>query len=565
MNKRIRNIIAMALVVGTVAAFGPASSKNILGSFGPQSVYADAVSDVTDVSIEASSGSSMDLYEDDDFDDKFSGAPSKGDRYYAKTKKTGVRIDISGVDSDYVRIYKGSKDYKEGSKVPVSSGWNSLEVRIYSDKYEDYSSSEKKDSSNYEKFYIKVKSTASSSSSSDDDDDNDDDVYLSSISVDGYYIDNFDEKKKSYTYKVSDSTDSITVKAKPDDEDNDTVKIGDDNVYEDDKWKTDIDLKKGKNTIKIVVEDDDDNKRTYYLYVYRGTSEEVTSADDNDNGVKESNGGADNSQKDRKYYLDALKLDDGDTKVTLKDNVTEYNVKVDDNQDDIKIYAHPEYRDYVVKVNDETLDDEGDDKFKYTYEDLHDGINTIKIKVYKDDDEDDDECRTYTLHVYRNKNIPSSSNSTSTGNLESTTIQSGAPSAADAAVQIKNNWGKIMDGKIWQYYDANGVALKNQIKFINGAYYLFDQNGYLCENTWATFNGARYFAQNGGALKLGWFKVGTDYYYLDPANAAMRTGWIRDTDGIYYYLNSDGKMAHNCVIDGKYQLNGSGAYVHYVG
>ena len=70
MNKRIRNIIAMTLTIAAATAFGPVdSAKHVLGSFGPKTVCADTLSDVSKVSIETSSGHSMDLYTDDDYDD----------------------------------------------------------------------------------------------------------------------------------------------------------------------------------------------------------------------------------------------------------------------------------------------------------------------------------------------------------------------------------------------------------------------------------------------------------------------------------------------------------------
>ena len=42
----------------------------------------------------------------------------------------------------------------------------------------------------------------------------------------------------------------------------------------------------------------------------------------------------------------------------------------------------------------------------------------------------------------------------------------------------------------------------------------------------------------------------------------MQTGWLND-NGTWYYLNSNGAMLSNTVIDG-YQLNENGAYVKAV-
>ena len=41
----------------------------------------------------------------------------------------------------------------------------------------------------------------------------------------------------------------------------------------------------------------------------------------------------------------------------------------------------------------------------------------------------------------------------------------------------------------------------------------------------------------------------------------MVTGWIQFTPGEWYYLNPDGSMAVNTVIDGIYQIGSDGKYI----
>ena len=41
----------------------------------------------------------------------------------------------------------------------------------------------------------------------------------------------------------------------------------------------------------------------------------------------------------------------------------------------------------------------------------------------------------------------------------------------------------------------------------------------------------------------------------------MYTGWKEEDPGIWYYLNPDGSMAVNTVIDGLYSINSEGQWI----
>jgi hypothetical protein len=283
MNKNLKRIIALALVFGTISAAAPAGSIN----FFTTKAYASTNSTDTleSLSLEKTNGTDIQLYDDDgyDSDNKVDNDDVKeGDTYYAKTSATTVKIKTDGPDDKYVRIFKGTssstKGKKEGDSISLSSGTETLVVRVYSSdpgssvKYEDDS-----DVIGYYKIKVKCTGDSSTSSSSKDESDEYDDIYLDRLSVDGNSI-SLSKSKTTYTYDVTSDVGEVTVRAVPEDDDY-TVEINGDDVDEDDKYKNDVQLEKGENDIEIKIEDDDDNERVYTLKIYRGgtTSSKNTS------------------------------------------------------------------------------------------------------------------------------------------------------------------------------------------------------------------------------------------------------------------------------------------------
>jgi glucan-binding YG repeat protein len=124
----------------------------------------------------------------------------------------------------------------------------------------------------------------------DHDDEELDNVYLKSITLSSGDID-FAKRTYSYDVNVSEDCDEITIGAKPncdsDEYENHKVKIDGTKVDSDDKFKRDVSLNKGENTIEIKVEDDEDNQRIYILNITRGgiinTNDLNTNDSDSDN------------------------------------------------------------------------------------------------------------------------------------------------------------------------------------------------------------------------------------------------------------------------------------------
>lgn len=279
MNKNLKKVIAIALALGTISAVAPTSVENLLITKAYASTDDNTDDSLSSLKLETSSGNSIKLYTSSSYDssDKVDyDEVTRGDTYYAKTSASTINIDTDGVDSDYVRIFKGTssstKGKKENSDISLDSGTNTITVRIYSSE-PDSSIKYSEDDDVIGEYKIKVKCTGSDTSDSDTEEDADsyDDIYLDKLSIAGESISLY-ESKVSYTYNVGSDVEEVTIKAVPEDEDNDTVTIDGTEVDDSDKYKKTVDLNKGTNKIEVEVSnDDDDTNRVYTLTITRGT------------------------------------------------------------------------------------------------------------------------------------------------------------------------------------------------------------------------------------------------------------------------------------------------------
>jgi len=287
MNKNVKRIVAIALAVGTVSAVAPATNVNLLTTRAYAST--DNSNDTFDsLKLETSDGNSIKFYEDDsyDSDNKVDSSDVEADTdYYAKTSSNTVNVTISGVSSKYVRVFKkdgyddisdSTKGKKISSDITLSSGKNTLVVRIYDEEPDDnIRYDDDSDKSNDYTIYVKCTGDGSSdSSSSDSSSDNNDDIYLKSLSINGDSV-SLSNSQTSYTYNVASNVDSVPIKAKPEDSDY-TVTIDGDDVDDSDNYKKDVDLNKGENDIKVNITDSDDNERDYTLKITRSDSSSTT-------------------------------------------------------------------------------------------------------------------------------------------------------------------------------------------------------------------------------------------------------------------------------------------------
>ena len=142
-------------------------------------------------------------------------------------------------------------------------------------------------------------------------------------------------------------------------------------------------------------------------------------------------------------------------------------------------------------------------------------------------------------------------------------------------VVSRNKWEK--KDNHWYYVDNDGKAVSKQWV---GSYYIkadktmaenewiydanynswfyLDENGHYVENTWKD----QYYLKSGGYMAKNEWIFDSSYNswcYLNEDGSYARNQWIQ-SNGKWYYVLSNGKMAKNTVIDG-YQLNENGEWI----
>lgn len=107
-----------------------------------------------------------------------------------------------------------------------------------------------------------------------------DSIYLDKLSIDGRLF-SLSQSQVSYSSNVPSDVNKVTIKAEPE-KDFYTVKVNGDEVFDDDDYKTTVNLKDGENKIKVDVKNENSGEeRVYTLTVIRGS---VTSTQNNTTG-----------------------------------------------------------------------------------------------------------------------------------------------------------------------------------------------------------------------------------------------------------------------------------------
>lgn len=524
MNKNIKRTVAMALTLSALASVGPATSINILGA-----QEASAASKITFDSLRVSGAGNIKL---SDSKTKYSIYVPRSQESATITIKKDSSSDVIDASGDGITGIEGDAAGDSTCKIKVDldekgSTANEYEIKVTNgDKERTYTL----------KIYRKTVS-------SDDDEDNDD-IYLDSINLSAGSID-FSRKKAEFDVVVDKDVDSIKIQAKPEDEDY-TVEIGGEEVDEDCKWRTEVDLKEGKNVVEITIEDEDDDdnpQRTYTLNIYRGTKPSSTTA----------TGEIDTKQDE--IYIKKLVLNDGDVPVTFDKRITSYDITVNKDLDDIIVKAQPENDDDLVKIDGS----KADSNYRKRVALNSTGITTIEIKVYSDldDDDDDYEERIYNLNIKKSGTTSGTTNeSANTNNNQNSNTNTDTNKDNGSSIKT-NQWVKNEYG-LWQYHDAVGNLLKNQWFNDGGKRYYLDSYG-IMQTGWLQQGSTWYYLDASGAMKTGWVNDRGNWYYMNN-DGTMKTGWLLDTNGKWYYLNENGLMLSNVYV-GSYKLGADGAWI----
>lgn len=256
MSNKVKKIIGLALAFNIISSVVPTAL-----SIGSMAVYAsDKNEGIKDIDANKTLRKSSYSGSSTSYKDSIS-------TYYVKLSESTkyVKIDAKAEDGYTVEVHEGSSSSDvEGDEISISKGkTKTFKVVSY------------KDGTKKGEVTVKVKRA----DSDDDDDDDDDDIELKDLELEYNHDDidfDFDEDKRNYDIKLKNEVDYVKVTAEPDDED-DIVRVNDVRVRESDDWQSEkIELKEGKNEIKVTVKDDDDNSRTYTLNITRAAKDGST-------------------------------------------------------------------------------------------------------------------------------------------------------------------------------------------------------------------------------------------------------------------------------------------------
>lgn len=301
-------------------------------------------------------------------------------------------------------------------------------------------------------------------------------------------ISDFTSDKYTYITEVKDTTEEITVKAKPLFV-NDKVYINGVLTSKEDKYKSHVNLVYGKNKIEIRVGSTYDEAKTIYtIYVYRGGKNAV--------------------------FFNNIKIDYNEVGFDKKINL--YNIERDQNDDNIILELFTIDENYKVEVNGKQFNPDKSIKINF------DGVGKYTVNIRLIDKQTSME-NSYILNIYV-----------------------GIPVTPDVEGYVnsilKPNQWVIVNGR-YRYNNSEGKPIKNQWFYDNNtkAYYYLDNRGNMRTGWYEFDDNVYYYFGVDGKMQTGWVKLNNVWYYLG-GDGMMKTGWI-NYNGSWYYLNNDGSMA----------------------
>ena len=283
MNKNIKKIISMTLLLGVVSAVVPKNFgfTNIEVS---AATYDNAKSGtLKELNFYKENGLKLSILKNGFYDKEISSLNDTNEYYVVADNSDYISIEAEVAGDGVVKAFttndkdENGYDIEEGKKneIRIGDGTQTIYLRTYRSETE-YKYALKKGRVNdcIKTYTVHVrKSNKVSDSESLKSTVYLDDLYLSDCDI------NFYRKTTNYYLNVDEDVSEILLRATPNDNDA-TVEVNNDELSKDDDYEKNIELNKGDNVFKIVVENDDDIL-TYTLNIYRG--KEKKNKDDNSN------------------------------------------------------------------------------------------------------------------------------------------------------------------------------------------------------------------------------------------------------------------------------------------
>ena len=99
------------------------------------------------------------------------------------------------------------------------------------------------------------------------------------------------------------------------------------------------------------------------------------------------------------------------------------------------------------------------------------------------------------------------------------------------------------------YYDSNGLLMRNTWIKSGGKYYYLNANGNPVTNDWASYNGKYYYLNaNGNPVVNAWVQSHGAYYYLNDRGNPVANTYIK-YNGKYYCFNKQAQLIFNSWLN----------------
>ncbi len=118
---------------------------------------------------------------------------------------------------------------------------------------------------------------------------------------------------------------------------------------------------------------------------------------------------------------------------------------------------------------------------------------------------------------------------------------------------LATGWEKISG--TWYYFNADGKGHEGWMQ--NNADWYYIDNGLMYTGGLRKISGTNYFFGSDGKMKTGWQKSGGNNYYFD-SNGKAHSGWLQSNNK-WYYTESSGKMVTSQWID-NYWIGSNGVW-----